>query len=122
LVVPGGVQDEVTEQFTGGLGDDADVAVLDEQQEVGSGVGSSDADVVEPAVVADGDGAGYAVRPALPPSPDGCPSGPVPPDPPGSFLAIQQVGWSSRQENRLRANRVGVPSRPPSAVCRPPCA
>jgi hypothetical protein len=50
------------------------------------------------------------------------PSGPVPPDPPGSFLAIQQVGWSSRQENRLRANRVGVPSRPPSAVCRPPCA
>jgi hypothetical protein len=42
----------------------------------------------------------------------------VPPDPPGSFLAIQQVGWSSRQENRLRANRVGVPSRPPSAVRR----
>jgi hypothetical protein len=40
----------------------------------------------------------------------------------GSFLAIQQVGWSYRQENRLRANRVDVPSRPPSAVCRPPCA
>jgi hypothetical protein len=50
LVVPGGVEDEVAEQFAGGLDDDADVAVLDEQQDVGSGVGSSDADVVQLAV------------------------------------------------------------------------
>jgi hypothetical protein len=34
--------------------------VLDEQQDVGSGVGSADADVVELAGVAEGDGAGCA--------------------------------------------------------------
>ena len=38
--------------------DHADVAVLDEQQDVGSGVGSSDADVVQASVVAQGDHAG----------------------------------------------------------------
>ena len=37
--------------------DDPDVQVLDEQDDVGSGVGSADADVVQSAVVADGDGA-----------------------------------------------------------------
>ena len=46
----------------------------------------------------------------------------MPPNPPGSFLAIQQVGWSSLQENRLRANRVGAVflrvRGPPSAVRR----
>ena len=39
--------------------DDADVEVLDEQDDAGSGVGSADADVVESAVVAEGDGAGF---------------------------------------------------------------
>ena len=58
MVVPGGVQDEVAEEFAGALGDDADVQVLDEEEDVGSGVGSADADVVEAAVVADRDGAG----------------------------------------------------------------
>ena len=33
--------------------------VLDEQDDAGSGVGSADADVVQPAVVAQGDGAGF---------------------------------------------------------------
>ena len=58
MVVPGGVEDEVAEQFSGGLVDDPDVQVLDQQEDVGSGVGSSDADVVEAAVVAQGDDAG----------------------------------------------------------------
>ena len=49
LVVPGWVEDEVAQEFAGGLDDDADVPVLDEQEDVGSGVGSSDADVVEAA-------------------------------------------------------------------------
>ena len=52
------VEGEVAEEFAGGLVDDADVEVLDQQQDVGSGVGSSDADVVDAAVVADGDSAG----------------------------------------------------------------
>jgi hypothetical protein len=56
LVVAGGVQ--LAEEFAGGGVDDADVQVVDEHDHVGSGVGSSDADVVEPAVVAQGDGAG----------------------------------------------------------------
>jgi hypothetical protein len=47
LVVPGGVEDEVAEQFAGGLVDHSDVEVLDEQEDVGSGVGSPDADVVQ---------------------------------------------------------------------------
>ena len=58
LVVAGGVEGEVAEQFAGGGVDDADVEVLDEQDDVGSGVGPADADVVEPAAVAEGDGAG----------------------------------------------------------------
>ena len=58
LVIPGRVEGEVAEEFAGGLVDDADVEVLDQQQDVGSGVGSSDADVVDAAVVADGDNAG----------------------------------------------------------------
>ena len=57
LVVPDGVEGELAEEFSGGLGDDADVQVLDEQEDVGSGVGSSDADVVEPAVDAQCDDA-----------------------------------------------------------------
>ena len=39
--------------------DDADVEVVDEQDDVGSGVGSADADVVESAVDAEGDAAGF---------------------------------------------------------------
>ena len=54
LVVLGGVEDELAEDFAGGLVDDGDVAVLDEHQDVGSGVGSAEADVVQAPVVADG--------------------------------------------------------------------
>ncbi len=60
LVVAGGVEGQIAEQFAGGGVDDADVQVLDEQQDVGSGVGSAGADVVELAGVAEGDGAGFA--------------------------------------------------------------
>ena len=58
MVVLGGVEDEFAQEFSGGLVDHSDVAVLDEEQDVGSGVGSADADVVEAAVVAQGDYAG----------------------------------------------------------------
>lgn len=55
LVVAGGVQDELAEDLAGGGVDDGDVEVLDEESDVGSGVGSSDADVVQSAVVAQRD-------------------------------------------------------------------
>ena len=58
LVVAGGVEGEVVEEFAGGGVDDADVEVGDEQEDGGSGVGSPDAEVVEAAVVAQGDFAG----------------------------------------------------------------
>jgi hypothetical protein len=58
LVVPAGVEGELAQELTGVFVDHADVAVLDEEQDVGSGVGSADADVVQPAVVAQGDHAG----------------------------------------------------------------
>jgi hypothetical protein len=58
LVVAGGVEGEVAEEFAGGGVDDADVEVVDEEDDGGLGVGSADADVVEAAVVAEGDGAG----------------------------------------------------------------
>ena len=58
LVVAGGVEGEVAEELAGGGVDDADVEVGDEHDDGGSGVGSSDADVVEAAVVAQGDRAG----------------------------------------------------------------
>lgn len=57
MVVAGGVEGECSEEFAGGGVDDADVAVVDEEEDGGSGVGSSDADVVESAVVAEGDDA-----------------------------------------------------------------
>ena len=38
--------------------DDADVQVLDEEQDVGSGVGSADADVMQATGQAEGDAAG----------------------------------------------------------------
>ena len=50
----------MAEELSGGGVDDADVEVLDEQDDVGSGVGPADADVVEPAAVAQGEGAGFA--------------------------------------------------------------
>ena len=54
LVVAGGVEGEVAEQFAGGGVDDADVEVVDEHDDVGPGVGPADADVVEFAGVAEG--------------------------------------------------------------------
>ena len=42
LVVAGGVEGEFAQELAGGGVDDADVAVEDEQQDVGSGVGSSE--------------------------------------------------------------------------------
>ncbi|HEU4541126.1 MAG TPA: hypothetical protein VFR23_08365 [Jiangellaceae bacterium] len=58
MVALGGVEDEFAEEFCGGGVDDPDVAVLDQDDHVGSGVGSADADGVEPAAVAQGDLAG----------------------------------------------------------------
>jgi hypothetical protein len=55
LVVPGWVEGEFAEQFAGGGVDDADAQVLGEHDDGGSGVGAADADVVEAAVVAEGD-------------------------------------------------------------------
>ena len=58
LVVAGGVEDEVAEQFARGGVDDADVAVGDEHDDAGSGVFAAEADVVAAAVVAEGDASG----------------------------------------------------------------
>jgi hypothetical protein len=66
-LVPGGVEDEVAEEFAGVLVDDADVEVLDEEEDVDSGVGPSDADGVELAVVAQGDDAGVVDAVAVDP-------------------------------------------------------
>jgi hypothetical protein len=55
LVVAGGVDEQLAQQLAGGRVDDADVEVVDEQQDGGSGVGSADADVVEAAVDPQGD-------------------------------------------------------------------
>ena len=62
MVVAGGVQDELADDGAcRGVGD-GDVPVLDEHRNVGSGVGSADADVVQSPVVAQGDGAGGAAQ------------------------------------------------------------
>lgn len=58
MVVAGGVDRECSEEFSGGGIDDANVEVVDEEDDVGSGVGSSDADVAELAGDAEGDDAG----------------------------------------------------------------
>jgi hypothetical protein len=58
LVVTVGVEGEVAEQLSGGGVDDADVAVGDEHDDAGSGVFVAEADVVEPAAVAEGDAPG----------------------------------------------------------------
>ncbi|MCO8271541.1 hypothetical protein M1L60_13155 [Actinoplanes sp. TRM 88003] len=54
------VDGEFSEEFAGGGVQGADVEVLDEQGDVGSGVGLADADVAQPAGDAQGDGAGFA--------------------------------------------------------------
>ena len=46
LVVAFRVDGQFAEEFSGGGVDDGDVEVVDEEFEVGSGVGSTDADVV----------------------------------------------------------------------------
>jgi hypothetical protein len=57
LVVAVGIDGQLAEEFAGCCVDDADVQVLGEQDDVGSGVGSSDADVTELTVDGQGDGA-----------------------------------------------------------------
>jgi hypothetical protein len=57
LVVTAGVEHEFAQEFAGGGVDDGDLQVLDEEEDVGSGVGSADADVVEPGVDPEDDGA-----------------------------------------------------------------
>ena len=61
LVVAGGVEGEFAELFAGGGVDDADVQVLDEEQDGGAGVDAADADVVEFPAGAQGDGAAAAM-------------------------------------------------------------
>ena len=58
VVVAFGVEDQFAEELAGCCVDDADLEVLDEQDDAGSGVGSADADVVQSAVVPQGDRAG----------------------------------------------------------------
>ena len=58
MVAAFGVDGEGADDFAGGGVDDADVEVVDEQDDAGSVEGSSDADVVELAVDAQGDAAG----------------------------------------------------------------
>ena len=72
LVALGGVEDQLADQFAGGGVDDADVEVLDQDEDVGSGVGSPDADGVKRSLVAQGDFPGFvdAVAVNFPPSPD----------------------------------------------------
>ena len=55
MVVPGGVEGEVAQDFSGGGVDDGGVEVLDEDQDAGSVVVASDADVVQASVDAQGD-------------------------------------------------------------------
>ena len=60
LVVLGEVEGELAEEFAGDGVDDSDVEVLDEQDDVGAGVGAADSDVAEFAVGAQGDGSAGA--------------------------------------------------------------
>ena len=60
LVVPGGVECEVSEDFSGGGVDDFDVEVVGEDQDAGSVVDAADADVVQAPVDAQGDVSGFA--------------------------------------------------------------
>jgi hypothetical protein len=56
---PCGVDGELAKEFAGGRVDDADVQVLDKQDDDGSGVGSPDADVAEPTGDAQRDAPGF---------------------------------------------------------------
>jgi hypothetical protein len=55
LVIDGGVENQLADELAGGGVDDADFGAVDQHQDGGSGVGSSDADVVQPTVVAEGE-------------------------------------------------------------------
>ena len=59
MVVAGGVEGEVAQEFAGVGVDDADVVVLREEDDALVGVGAADADVVESPVDAWGDDAGF---------------------------------------------------------------
>jgi hypothetical protein len=52
------VEGELAEELAGAGVDDADVQVLDQEKDAGSGVWASDADVVEASLVAEGDESG----------------------------------------------------------------
>ena len=60
LVVPGGVECEVAEDFSGGGVDDSDVVVLDEDHDAGSVVDAAYPYVVQAAVFAQGDRSCFA--------------------------------------------------------------
>ena len=51
LVVAGGVEGEVADDFAGVVVDDADVEVVDHDDDGGAGLGAADADVVQSTVV-----------------------------------------------------------------------
>jgi hypothetical protein len=53
LIIHGWVEDQFADDLAGGGVDDADVEAVDQHQDGGSGVGSADPDVVQPAVVAE---------------------------------------------------------------------
>ena len=55
MVVLFGVEGEFCEEFSGVQGDDGGVVVVDEADDLCAGVGSADAEVEEPAGVAEGD-------------------------------------------------------------------
>jgi hypothetical protein len=60
LVVLGRVELQFSEEFAI-VGKDADVAIVDQDEDVGAGVAAADADVVEPAVVAQGEDAAGSI-------------------------------------------------------------
>ena len=60
LIVAAGIDREFAQQFAGGGVDDRDVEVVDEHEDVGSRVGSTDADVVQLSCDAQGDATGGA--------------------------------------------------------------
>lgn len=59
LVVAGEVDGEFAQDLSGGGVDDGDVEVVDEELDVGSGVGSAHSDVAELASDAQGHGSGF---------------------------------------------------------------
>lgn len=65
MVVAGGVEDQLADQLAGVVVDDADVEVVNEQDDAGAGERGAEADVVQPGVVAQGDAAS-AVDPVVP--------------------------------------------------------